>query len=412
MNSNGPPDIDVIWRAESRRVLATLIRLLGDFDRAEEALNDAFLAAAEQWPHEGIPANPRSWLVSAGRFKAIDRMRRRIRFDAIVRDLAVADEEVDVGPEAQHIGDDQLRLIFVCCHPELSPDAQIALTLRETCGLTTEEIAAAFLTRPATIAQRIVRAKARIKELGLAYEVPAPGELQPRLDSVLRTIYLIFNEGYAASHGAHAIRAELCAEAIRLARLLRDLLRTTEPELEGLLALMLIHHARHEARSDAEGQMILLADQDRSLWNRPQIDEGVAILERSMRQPPMTGYLIEAAIAAQHALAPSASATDWNEIVRLYDLLMRADPTPVVALNRAVAISMRDNPEAGLAEIERLLAAGALDGFRYAHAARADLLRRLGRKDAARAAYQTAMELTHQASERNFIKRRLAELAD
>lgn len=412
MNSNGPPDIDVIWRAESRRVLATLIRLLGDFDRAEEALNDAFLAAAEQWPHEGIPANPRSWLVSAGRFKAIDRMRRRIRFDAIVRDLAVADEEVDVGPEAQHIGDDQLRLIFVCCHPELSPDAQIALTLRETCGLTTEEIAAAFLTRPATIAQRIVRAKSRIKELGLAYEVPAPGELQPRLDSVLRTIYLIFNEGYAASHGAHAIRAELCAEAIRLARLLRDLLRTTEPELEGLLALMLIHHARHEARSDAEGQMILLADQDRSLWNRPQIDEGVAILERSMRQPPMTGYLIEAAIAAQHALAPSASATDWNEIVRLYDLLMRADPTPVVALNRAVAISMRDNPEAGLAEIERLLAAGALDGFRYAHAARADLLRRLGRKDAARAAYQTAMELTHQASERNFIKRRLAELAD
>lgn len=412
MNSNGPPDIGVIWRAESRRVLATLIRLLGDFDRAEEALNDAFLAAAEQWPHEGIPANPRSWLVSAGRFKAIDRMRRRIRFDAIVRDLAVADEEVDVGPEAQHIGDDQLRLIFVCCHPELSPDAQIALTLRETCGLTTEEIAAAFLTRPATIAQRIVRAKARIKELGLAYEVPAPGELQPRLDSVLRTIYLIFNEGYAASHGAHAIRAELCAEAIRLARLLRDLLRTTEPELEGLLALMLIHHARHEARSDAEGQMILLADQDRSLWNRPQIDEGVAILERSMRQPPMTGYLIEAAIAAQHALAPSASATDWNEIVRLYDLLMRADPTPVVALNRAVAISMRDNPEAGLAEIERLLAAGALDGFRYAHAARADLLRRLGRKDTARAAYQTAMELTHQASERNFIKRRLAELAD
>ncbi len=398
MNSNGPPDIDAVWRAESRRVLATLLRLLGDFDRAEEALNDAFLAAAEQWPHAGIPANPRSWLVSAGRFKAIDRMRRRIRFDAIVRDLAVADEEVDVGPEDQHIGDDQLRLIFVCCHPELSPDAQIALTLREACGLTTEEIAAAFLTRPATIAQRIVRAKVRIKELGLAYEVPAPGELQPRLDSVLRTIYLIFNEGYAASHGAHAIRAELCAEAIRLARLLRDLLRTTEPELEGLLALMLIHHARHEARSDAEGQMILLADQDRSLWNRPQIDEGVAILERSMRQPPMTGYLIEAAIAAQHALAPSASATDWNEIVRLYDLLMRADPTPVVALNRAVAISMRDGPEAGLAEIERLLAAGALDGFRYAHAARADLLRRIGRKDAAR--------------ERNFIKRRLAELAD
>lgn len=412
MNTTPAPDIDAVWRSESRRVLATLIRLLGDFDRAEEALNDAFLAAAEQWPQTGMPANPRSWLVSAGRFKAIDRMRRRIRFDAIVRDLAVDAEEAELAPEVQHIADDQLRLIFVCCHPELAPDAQIALTLRESCGLTTEEIAAAFLTRPATIAQRIVRAKARIRDLELVYEVPGPGELEPRLDAVLRTIYLIFNEGYSASHGDNAVRGELCVEAIRLARLLRELLRQPEPELEGLLALMLIHHARHRARSSVSGELVLLADQDRSLWNRAEIDEGVAILELAMARPPLTAYLIEAAIAARHALAPSTAATDWHEIVRLYDLLMRAAPSPVVALNRAVAIAMRDGPEVGLAEIERLLAGGALSGFRYAHAARADLLRQLGRTDAARAAYQAAMNLTHQASERHFIEKRLAELPD
>jgi RNA polymerase sigma-70 factor (ECF subfamily) len=412
VNTTPAPDIDAVWRSESRRVLATLIRLLGDFDRAEEALNDAFLAAAEQWPQTGMPANPRAWLVSAGRFKAIDRMRRRIRFDAIVRDLAVDAEEAELAPEVQHIADDQLRLIFVCCHPELAPDAQIALTLRESCGLTTEEIAAAFLTRPATIAQRIVRAKARIRDLELVYEVPGPGELEPRLDAVLRTIYLIFNEGYSASHGDNAVRAELCVEAIRLARLLRELLRQPEPELEGLLALMLIHHARHRARSSVSGELVLLADQDRSLWNRAEIDEGVAILELAMARPPLTAYLIEAAIAARHALAPSAAATDWNEIVRLYDLLMRAAPSPVVALNRAVAIAMRDGPEVGLAEIESLLAGGALGGFRYAHAARADLLRQLGQTDAARAAYLAAMNLTYQASERHFIEKRLAELPD
>jgi RNA polymerase sigma-70 factor (ECF subfamily) len=404
-------DIDAVWRAESRRVLATLIRLLGDFDRAEEALNDAFLAAAEQWPESGLPANPRAWLVSAGRFRAIDRIRRKARFDAISKQLAIGEEEAEVAPEAEFIADDQLRLIFTCCHPELPGDAQIALTLREACGLTTEEIAAAFLTRPATIAQRIVRAKARIRELQLPYEVPGPGELEVRLDSVLRTIYLIFNEGYAASRGDAAIRAELCNEAIRLVRLVRGLLRRPEAEVEGLLALLLLQHARFAARIDAAGDLVLLPDQDRGLWDRTQIAEGVAIVERAMSHPPLTAYVIEAAIAASHAVAPTADATHWPEIVRLYDLLLRADPSDVVRLNRAVALAMRDGPAAGLAAIDDLLSTGTLSGFRYAHAARADLLRRLGHHAEAREAYVAALELTQQGAERRFLEKRLRELA-
>ncbi|MDB5539319.1 MAG: polymerase subunit sigma-24 [Devosia sp.] len=404
--------IDAVWRAESRRVLATLIRLLRDFDRAEEALNDAFLAAAEQWPRDGVPANPRAWLVSAGRFKAIDRLRRKARFDRVAAELALADEETEMAPEPEHIADDRLRLIFVCCHPELPPDAQIALTLRETCGLLTEEIAAAFLAKPSAIAQRIVRAKSRIRDLGLPYDVPEPEELAVRLDAVLRTIYLIFNEGYAASHGTELVRVDLCDEAIRLCRLLIALLPESDSEAEGLLALMLLQHARGAARTDRAGDLVLIADQDRRLWNRSEIAEGVALVEGAMARPVLTAYVIEAAIAAEHAIAPTAEATDWREIVQLYDLLRRADPSPVVALNRAVAVAMRDGPEAGLREINAILEGGRLDDFRYLHAARADLLRRLGRRDEARAAYAAALELTHQAAEQRFIEGRLNELQD
>ncbi|MBN9315909.1 MAG: RNA polymerase subunit sigma-24 [Devosia sp.] len=401
--------IETVWRQESRRVLATLIRLLGDFDRAEEALNDAFLAATERWPQDGVPANPRAWLVSAGRFRAIDRMRRRSRFARIAGTLAVI-EEGEMATTAEPIADDQLRLIFVCCHPELPPDAQVALTLRETCGLLTEEIAAAYLARPATIAQRIVRAKARIRDLALPYEVPEPKQMLQRLDAVLRTIYLIFNEGYAASHGETAVRVDLCAEAIRLARLLRGLLREPQSELEGLLALMLLNHARRNARTDPAGDIVLIADQDRSLWDRAAIAEGAHLAEAALRMRPLAGYAIEAAIAAAHATAPTAEATDWARIVGLYDLLAQADTSPVIALNRAVALAMRDGPEAGLGEIDALLAAGPLTGFRYAHAARADLLRRLGRRDAAREAYVAALELTQQGPERRFLERRLRAL--
>lgn len=399
--------IETVWRTESRRVLATLIRLLRDFDRAEEALNDAFLAAAEQWPRHGVPANPRAWLVSAGRFKAIDRLRRKSRFDRVAAELAL-EEEAEMAPDPEYIADDQLRLIFVCCHPEVPPDAQIAMTLRETCGLLTEEIAAAFLAKPTTIAQRIVRAKNRIRELELPYEVPEPQDLAQRLDSVLRTIYLIFNEGYAASHGAEMVRADLCAEAIRLGRLLIALLPEPDSETEGLLALMLLQHSRRAARTDAAGDLVLLADQDRRLWDRAEIAEGVALVERTMARPVLTAYALEAAIAAEHATAASSEATDWRQIVGLYDLLLRADASPIVALNRAVA--MRDGPERGLREIDTILESGALRQFRYLHAARADLLRRLGRKDEARAAYAAALELTHQGAEQRFLEGRMKEL--
>ncbi len=402
--------IEAVWRTESRRVLATLIRLLRDFDRAEEALNDAFLAAAEQWPRQGIPANPRAWLVSAGRFKAIDRIRRKARFDVVAAELAL-EEEAQMPPEAETIADDQLRLIFVCCHPEVPADARIAMTLRETCGLTTEEIAAAFLARPTTIAQRIVRAKNRIRDLELPYEVPEPQDLAERLDAVLRTIYLIFNEGYAASHGDSLLRADLCAEAIRLARLLIALLADPDAEVEGLLALMLLQHSRRDARTDAAGDVVLIADQDRRLWDRAEIAEGVALVGRLMAGRELTAYGIEAAIAAQHAVAAAPQATNWDEIVRLYDLLLRADASPIVSLNRAVAIAMRDGPEIGLAEIDAIGQGGVLGEFRYLHAARADLLRRLGRNEEARAAYVAALELTHQAAEQRFLEGRLRELS-
>lgn len=405
-------DIDAIWRAESRRVLATLIRLLRDFDRAEEALNDAFLAAAEQWPRDGMPANPRAWLVSAGRFKAIDRLRRKVRFDRVAAELALEEEAVEMAPDPEHIADDRLRLIFVCCHPELPPDAQIALTLRETCGLLTEEIAAAFLAKPSAIAQRIVRAKSRIRDLGLPYDVPEPEELSARLDTVLRTIYLIFNEGYAASHGAELLRIDLCDEAIRLGHLLIALLPGPDSEAEGLLALMLLQHARRAARTNAAGDLVLIADQDRGLWDRTEIDAGLRLVASAMSRPVLTAYAIEAAIAAQHAGAPTVDATDWGEIVRLYELLQRADPSPVVALNRAVAVAMRDGPEVGLREIEAILEGGKLNDFRYLHAARADLLRRLGRRDEAKVAYAEALKLTHQAAEQRFIEKRLSELQD
>jgi RNA polymerase sigma-70 factor (ECF subfamily) len=401
-------NIESVWRTESRRVLATLIRLLRDFDRAEEALNDAFLAAAEQWPRDGMPANPRAWLVSAGRFKAIDRLRRKARFDLVAAELALEEEAV-MAPDPELIADDQLRLIFVCCHPEVPADGRIAMTLRETCGLLTEEIAAAFLAKPTTIAQRIVRAKNRIRELELPYEVPEPKDLAERLDAVLRTIYLIFNEGYAASHGAELLRTDLCAEAIRLGRLLIALLPEPDSETEGLLALMLLQHSRRDARTDTAGDLVLIADQDRRLWDRAEIAEGVAMVERVMARPELTAYGIEAAIAAEHATAPTPEDTDWPQIVRLYDLLLRADASPIVALNRAVAVAMRDGPEAGLREIETIIEAGDLQQFRYLHAARADLLRRLGRKDEARAAYVAALELTHQAAEQRFLEGRLRE---
>lgn len=402
-------NIEGVWRTESRRVLATLIRLLRDFDRAEEALNDAFLAAAEQWPRDGMPANPRAWLVSAGRFKAIDRLRRKARFDRAAAELSLEEEAV-MAPEPEFIADDQLRLIFVCCHPEVPADGRIAMTLRETCGLLTEEIAAAFLAKPTTIAQRIVRAKNRIRELELPYEVPEPQDLAERLDAVLRTIYLIFNEGYAASHGAELLRTDLCAEAIRLGRLLITLLPEPDSETEGLLALMLLQHSRRDARTDAAGDLVLITDQDRRLWDRAEIAEGVALVERVMARPELTAYGIEAAIAAEHATAPTAGDTDWPQIVRLYDLLLRADDSPIVALNRAVAVAMRDGPEAGLREIGMIIEAGELQQFRYLHAARADLLRRLGRTDEARAAYIAALELTHQAAEQRFLEGRLREL--
>ena len=403
--------VDAVYRSDSRHVLATLIRLLGDFDVAEEALHDAFRAALEQWPHDGVPANPRAWLVSTGRFKAIDAIRRHTRFKPLPDDIdkrLVADTDDSEAWNDESIKDDRLRLIFTCCHPALSPDAQVAMTLREVCGLTTEEVARAFLSSPPTVAQRIVRAKAKIRNARIPYEVPSATDLPDRLDAVLRVVYLVFNEGYSASSGAALTRHDLSSEAISLGRLLVELL--PEPEALGLLALMLLHDSRRAARTSPSGELILLNDQDRLLWNRDQIAEGSAMVERALAANQIGPYTVQAAIAAVHANAPHAAATDWAQIVALYDLLARAEPSPVVELNRAVAVAMRDGPSEGVALIDAILERGDLSDYHLAHAARADLCRRLGRKAEARASYERALNLTAQEPERRFLERRLAEL--
>jgi RNA polymerase sigma-70 factor, ECF subfamily len=403
--------LSALYLAESRRVLATLIRLLGDFDRAEEAMHDAFRAALEQWPRDGVPANPRAWLVSAGRFKAIDGMRRLRRFDSLDDEKSHADVAVldtAAWADEESVEDDRLRLIFTCCHPALAPDAQVALTLREVCGLTTEEIARAFLTPAPTLAQRIVRAKGKIRDARIPYQVPTQAELADRLDAVLRVIYLVFNEGYLASSGPLLTRHDVSAESIRLGRLLVDLL--PEPEAIGLLALMLLTESRRAARTSASGELILLDDQDRSLWDRDQIAEGTRLVERALSSRRFGPYTIQAAIAAVHAGAGDASATDWNEIVGLYDVLARGDDSPVIELNRAVAVAMRDGPAAGLSIVDAILARGDLLDYRPAHAARAELCRRLGRTKDARAAFERALALARQEPERRFLERRLAEL--
>lgn len=402
--------VERIYQAESRQVLATLIRLLKDFDLAEDALHEAFAAAMEQWPRDGVPANPRAWLVSAGRFKAIDSLRRRARFDAALTEIAarVEAEFGETGGDETSVGDDRLRLIFTCCHPALAPDAQVALTLREVCGLTTEEIARAFLTSPSTLAQRIVRAKNKIRDARIPYQVPAPDDLPPRLDSVLEVIYLVFNEGYSASAGASLTRADLCGEAIRLGRLLVELL--PEPEAMGLLALMLLQDSRRAARTAPNGDLILLEDQDRSVWNREQISDGIALVEKALGSRRFGPYTLQAAIAAVHAEAKRADATDWGQIVALYDVLVRAAPSPVVELNRAVAVAMRDGPAAGLDLIDGILSRGELSNYHLAHSVRAELCRRLGRIAEARDAYERALALARQEPERRFLEGRLREL--
>jgi RNA polymerase sigma-70 factor (ECF subfamily) len=404
--------VDAVYRSDSRRVLATLIRLLGDFDLAEEALHEAFTAALASWPRDGVPSNPRAWLVSAGRFKAIDQVRRRARFDAALASLADRIDTVTAEVTEHDDGgveDDQLRLIFTCCHPALSPDAQIALTLREVCGLTTEEIAHAFLTSAPTVAQRIVRAKSKIREAKIPYQVPAPDDLLARLDIVLHVIYLVFNEGYSASSGQSLTRQRLTGDAIRLGRLLIELL--PDPEVMGLLALMLLHDSRSAARTSPEGELILLEGQDRALWNRAQIADGVALVERALSTRRIGPYLIQAAIAAVHAEAPHAAATDWAQIVGLYDVLVRVDPSPVVELNRAAAVAMRDGPLHGLELVDAILERGELGDYHLAHSVRADLCRRLNRTADARAAYQRALSLVRQEPERRFLERRLRDVA-
>jgi RNA polymerase sigma-70 factor (ECF subfamily) len=403
--------VEDVYRAESRRVFATLVRILGDFDLAEEALHDAFAAAVEKWTRDGIPENPRAWLVSAGRFKAVDSIRRRTRFDASLATLAGRLDSSTAAPvslDEKSVEDDQLRLIFTCCHPALASGAQVALTLREICGLTTEEIASAFLAAPATIAKRIARGKTKIRDAKIPYVVPSLADLPERLDSVLSVVYLVFNEGYSASSGESLTRADLSAEAIRLGRLLLELL--PEPEVMGLLALMLLHESRRAARTSPEGDIILLEDQDRSRWNRQQIVEGTELARRALSSEQIGVYSLQAAVSATHAEAASAATTDWARIAALYDLLVRAAPTPIVELNRAVAVAMRDGPQAGLAQIDALLAKGDLNDYHLAHAARADFCRRLGQTADAKHSYQRALELARQEPERRFLEKRLAEL--
>ena len=404
--------VDAIYRSDSRRVLATLIRLLGDFDLAEEALHDAFAAAIESWARDGAPANPRAWLVSAGRFKAIDRLRQRARFDAslvsLTEQLGDATSSMNELDE-DGVEDDRLRLIFTCCHPALTPDARVALTLREVCGLTTEEIAHAFLTSAPTVAQRIVRAKGKIRDARIPYQIPSRADLPERLDAVLHVVYLVFNEGYSASTGESVIRQDLCAEAIRLGRLVVELM--PEAEAMGLLGLLLLHDSRRAARNAVAGALVLLDEQDRSLWNREQIAEGVTLVERALGSRRVGPYTLQAAIAAVHAEAPAADATDWAQIVGLYDVLLRVEPSPVIELNRAAAVAMRDGPAAGLELIDAILARGDLTDYQHAHSARADLLRRLGKNQEATGAYMRALELTVQGPERAFLESRIQELS-
>ena len=408
--------LDSLYRVDSGRILATLIRLLGDFDLAEEAMHEAFAAALGLWPKSGVPGNPRPWLISTASFKAIDALRRRARFDAsqdeLVRYLEVQSSSAKRSNEEDSfedgLEDDRLRLIFTCCHPSLAPEARVALTLREVCGLTTEEIAKAFLITPRTLAQRIVRAKAKIRETPIPYEVPTPQELPERLGAVLQVIYLVFNEGYSAAAGAEVTRAELTGEAIRLGRLLTEL--RPEPEVIGLLSLMLLQESRHAARTSPTGELILLENQDRSLWNREQIAEGVALLAKALKSRRFGSYTLQAAIAAVHAEAESVAVTDWRQIVALYDRLLRIQPSPVVQLNRAVAIAMRDGPEAGLTHIDALLEHGELANYYLAHSARADMYRRLGRTSEARSSYEKALALTQQEPERQFLQERIRQL--